>query len=126
MVNIPVVFRMEIWLANMAHIEKHNFEYAIGEKTFTLGMNHYGDLSSKEFASTYNGFLHAAHKTRGFKGGNPYLDHVNADELEVPKEMDWREHGLVTDVKDQGIFWIGPFFRLLVVRFFGRLFEIGL
>jgi cathepsin L len=94
--------RMEIWLANMAHIEKHNFEYALGEKTFTLGMNHYGDLSSKEFASTYNGFLHAEHKTRGFKGGDPYLDHVNADELEVPKEMDWREHGLVTDVKDQG------------------------
>ena len=95
---------MEIWLANMAHIEKHNFEYALGEKTFTLGMNHYGDLSSKEFASTYNGFLHAEHKTRGFKGGDPYLDHVNADEFEVPKEMDWREHGLVTDVKDQGIF----------------------
>merc|ERR1711957_374344 len=93
--------RMEIWLKNMALIEAHNFEYALGMKTFNLGMNHYGDLSSKEFASTYNGFLHREHKARGFKTGQPYMDHMN-DDSELAKEMDWRDHGAVTEVKDQG------------------------
>ena len=50
---------MEQWLSNMAHIEAHNFEYALGHKTFSLGMNHYGDLSSAEFAAQYNGFLNS-------------------------------------------------------------------
>ena len=53
---------MEIWLGNMMHIEKHNFEYALGQKSFSLGMNHYGDLKAEEFAKIYNGFLGLAHK----------------------------------------------------------------
>ena len=43
----------------MLHIEEHNFEYALGRKTYSLGMNHYGDLTSDEFAKTYNGFLNS-------------------------------------------------------------------
>ena len=54
-----VFSRMETWLANMLHIEEHNFEYALGRKTYSLGMNHYGDLTSDEFAKTYNGFLNS-------------------------------------------------------------------
>ena len=50
---------METWLANMLHIEEHNFEYALGRKTYSLGMNHYGDMTSDEFAKTYNGFLNS-------------------------------------------------------------------
>jgi len=89
----------------MAHIEAHNFEYSIGQKSFKLGMNHYGDMNSTEFASTYNGFLHKEHKKRGFKNGIPYLDHMNdSDELE--HSVDWRTKGLVTEVKDQGVSFI--------------------
>lgn len=99
------LYSMEIWLKNMALIETHNFEHALGMKTFTLGMNHYGDLSSTEFASTYNGFLHQTAKKRGYKQGEPYLDHMN-DDAELAKEMDWRDHGLVTEVKDQGMFFV--------------------
>ena len=54
-----IFFRMETWLANMLHIEEHNFEYALGRKTYSLGMNHYGDMTSDEFAKTYNGFLNS-------------------------------------------------------------------
>ena len=43
----------------MLHIEEHNFEYALGRKTYSLGMNHYGDMTSDEFAKTYNGFLNS-------------------------------------------------------------------
>jgi len=93
--------RMEIWLKNMAHIEAHNFEYAMGKHTYSLGMNHYGDMTSEEFVKIHNGFLHQEHKKRGFQGGEPYLDHMN-ENIELPKEVDWRTEGLVTEVKDQG------------------------
>lgn len=93
--------RMETWLKNMAHIEAHNFEYSMGQKSFKLGMNHYGDMNSTEFASTYNGFLHKEHKLRGFKNGIPYMDHMN-DDTELEHSVDWRTKGLVTEVKDQG------------------------
>ena len=92
---------MEIWLKNMAHIEAHNFEYAMGKHTYSLGMNHYGDMTSEEFVKIHNGFLHQEHKKRGFQGGEPYLDHMN-ENIELPKEVDWRTEGLVTEVKDQG------------------------
>ena len=53
---------MEIWLENMMHIEQHNFQYALGHKSFSLGMNHYGDLRSDEFGRIFNGFLGLEHK----------------------------------------------------------------
>jgi len=92
------VSRMEQWLANMAHIETHNFEYALGHKTYSLGMNHYGDLSSTEFAAQYNGFLNSK---RGMHVGEDYTEH-NEDDDVLQKTVDWRTEGAVSDVKDQG------------------------
>ena len=89
---------MEQWLANMAHIETHNFEYALGHKTYSLGMNHYGDLSSTEFAAQYNGFLNSK---RGMHVGEDYTEH-NEDDDVLQKTVDWRTEGAVSDVKDQG------------------------
>ena len=90
---------MEQWLANMAHIETHNFEYALGHKTYSLGMNHYGDLSSTEFAAQYNGFLNSK---RGMHVGEDYTEHNEDDEDVLQKTVDWRTEGAVSDVKDQG------------------------
>lgn len=95
------VQRMENWLKNMAHIEKHNFEYAIGQKTFKLGMNHYGDMTSKEFGAMVNGFKPSKKSPKFKSQDNLYTDHLT-DKEEIAKEVDWREHGLVTEVKDQG------------------------
>ena len=71
---------MEQWLANMAHIESHNFNYALGHKTYSLGMNHYGDLSSTEFAAQYNGFLNSK---RGMHLGEDYTEHEEDDKARV-------------------------------------------
>lgn len=95
------IVRMENWLKNMAHIEQHNFEYAIGQKTFKLGMNHYGDMTSKEFGEIYNGFKPNKKSPKFKTQGELYKDHLDEKE-EIAKEVDWRDHGLVTEVKDQG------------------------
>jgi len=94
------ISRMETWLANMLHIEEHNFEYALGRKTYSLGMNHYGDLTSDEFAKTYNGFLN---DKKGIHKGLLHTAHqdVSDEELEA-HNVDWRTEGAVSDVKDQG------------------------
>merc|ERR1712080_621665 len=72
------VDRMETWLANMARIEEHNFEYALGHKTYSMAMNHYGDLKPSEFTKVYNGFLNAK---KGLHVGETYSAHLG-DTLE--------------------------------------------
>jgi len=92
--------RMEIWLENMMHIEQHNFQYALGHKSFSLGMNHYGDLRSDEFGRIFNGFLGLEHK--GMHTGEEYSDHLADQTTDFEKNIDWRDQGAVSDVKDQG------------------------
>ena len=109
----------------MAHIEAHNFEYALGHKTFSLGMNHYGDLSSAEFAAQYNGFLNSKKvivfaseslvivfdsNLKGMHVGESYTEHEGDEVLE--KTVDWRTEGAVSDVKDQGKVFIFLILRL--------------
>ena len=62
-------------------------------------MNHYGDLSSTEFAAQYNGFLNSK---RGMHVGEDYTEHNEDDEDVLQKTVDWRTEGAVSDVKDQG------------------------
>ena len=94
---------MEIWLENAALIEAHNYEHSLGHKTFTLAMNHYGDLTSHEFAQAFNTFRKPAEDS--FIGGTPYLEHFS-DRQKLNHHIDWRNHGFVTPVKDQGNFRI--------------------
>lgn len=93
------ITRMEIWLENAALIEAHNYEHSLGHKTFTLAMNHYGDLTSHEFAQAFNTFRKPAEDS--FIGGTPYLEHFS-DRQKLNHHIDWRNHGFVTPVKDQG------------------------
>lgn len=94
---------MEIWLENAALIEAHNYEHSLGHKTFTLAMNHYGDLTSHEFAQAFNTFRKPAEDS--FIDGTPYLEHFS-DRQKLNHHIDWRNHGFVTPVKDQGNFRI--------------------
>jgi len=96
------VERMETWLANMARIEEHNFEYALGHKTYSMAMNHYGDLKPAEFTKVYNGFLNSK---KGLHVGETYSAHLGDaldEDLDHGKGIDWRKEGAVSDVKDQG------------------------
>lgn len=78
----------------MKFIEAHNAKHAAGEKTFTVGVNQYADMTNEEFR-TRNGFK------RSFKVRAPAV-HEDISVSALPDTVDWTTKGLVTPVKDQG------------------------
>jgi len=94
------MFRMKIWIQNKIKIEKHNQAASLGEETYTLAMNQFGDLLHHEFVSMVNGYKYnVTTNTRPVLGAT-FLPPAHVDSL--PENVDWREHGAVTPVKNQG------------------------
>lgn len=83
--------RYSIWKDNLVTIAKHNMD---AEKHgYTLGMNEFGDLTTEEFIEMYNGFTMTFNSTMKVR----YDPLFKADE-----NVDWRDKGAVTAVKNQG------------------------
>ncbi|KAL1783943.1 cathepsin L1-like [Sigmodon hispidus] len=83
-----------VWENNKKMIELHNEDYAKGKHGFSLEMNAFGDLTNTEFKLLMTGF-----QSMGTKEMNVFEEPLVGD---VPKSVDWRDHGYVTSVKDQG------------------------
>jgi cathepsin L len=90
-------FRMKVYLENRHRIAQHNRRQANGLKSYTLGMNKYGDIMHHEFTKTMNGYKLAKDAVK--HNGSAFLTPKN---IQVPDSVDWREEGYVTPVKDQG------------------------
>merc|ERR1712029_178044 len=64
--------RKSIFAANLERIEKHNAEHAEGKHSYWLGVNQFADLTN------------------------------DLSYMAAPSSYDWRDHGAVTPVKNQG------------------------
>ncbi|XP_053157468.1 procathepsin L-like isoform X2 [Hemicordylus capensis] len=91
-------FRRAIWEKNLAMVEQHNREEALGEHTYRMGMNQFSDWTDEEFNERMSCFSppDLAEET----GGNETI-FQESDTLEIPKWINWRAKGYVTPVKDQ-------------------------
>ncbi|KAL1814991.1 hypothetical protein ACET3Z_017565 [Daucus carota] len=86
--------RFEIFKDNLMHIDETNKKIS----SYWLGLNEFADLSHEEFKEKYLG-LKVDLSTR--RESNPE-DFIYKDVVDLPKSVDWRKKGAVTNVKNQG------------------------
>jgi C1A family cysteine protease len=83
--------RFQIFKENLNQIKNHNSD---SNKTFTMGINQFADLTPDEFKPYIE--FNSYDKRNAFD-----CDSFISDAL-LPESMDWRKHGAVTPIKDQG------------------------
>ncbi|KAK7880626.1 hypothetical protein WMY93_032736 [Mugilogobius chulae] len=87
--------RRALWEEKLLYINTHNLEASLGLHTYTVAMNHLGDLSDEEVSQMY-GTLRVPSDLEM----EPYAEFP--EDVAAPASVDWRKSGRVTTVKNQG------------------------
>jgi len=90
--------RFTQWTKNKNFVDAHNIDFMAGRKTHTVGMNKFADLTSAEFANLY---LSQVSDLAGPHAPMCTPSSIAANST-APASADWRDHGAVVGVKDQG------------------------
>mmetsp|Transcript_32890 Transcript_32890/g.92428 ORF Transcript_32890/g.92428 Transcript_32890/m.92428 type:complete len:344 (+) Transcript_32890:96-1127(+) len=86
--------RLEAFADNLEFIERENSK----GRSYTLGLNHFADMTSEEFAMGYMGYK----PSKKPWGGLPYLGSHEVGNVTLPDAVDWTQKGAVTTAKNQG------------------------
>jgi len=85
--------RYQTWKKATTEIDIHNAQY---DKTFEQGVNQFTDMTDEEFAADYlSGYQP---RPESDEDTTPWLPSNEP----IPNAVDWREHGMVTEIKNQG------------------------
>ncbi|XP_015934096.1 cysteine protease XCP2 [Arachis duranensis] len=87
------LLRFEVFKDNLKHIDERNKALT----NYWLGLNEFADLTHQEFRNKYLGLkIDHSSATRRDSSQFAYRD------VDLPKSVDWRKKGAVTQVKNQG------------------------
>merc|ERR1712045_58016 len=86
-------YRKGIFAANLAKINQHNVEHANGEHSWTMGVNQFTDLTHDEFM---------AMNTLSIPDMPAAPKKYSMQAKSMASNVDWRDSGAVTAIKDQG------------------------
>ena len=89
--------RKLIFTSNLEFILRHNELYKRGLQNFTVGLNHFADLTNQEYREFYTGL-----KTNGNEplGKSPQIQYAS-NKSNLPDTVDWTTKGVVTPIKQQ-------------------------
>ncbi|EOX91528.1 Granulin repeat cysteine protease family protein [Theobroma cacao] len=90
--------RFDIFKDNLKFIDEHNSN---NNRTYKLGLNKFADLTNQEYRSKFLG-TRSDPRRRVMKSKNPSQRYAFRAGDSLPESVDWREHGSVNPVKDQG------------------------
>ena len=90
--DAPICFPSQVYANNKAYVARHMKEHAAGKHTFTVALNKFADLTRQEFSSMFNGLK--------MDSNTPHKTYTSLGQ-EVPSSLDWRQHDVVTHVKQQ-------------------------
>lgn len=95
-------FRMKIFMENRKKIAKHNSRFERGEVGYKLSLNEYGDMLHYEFAEIMNGFNRTKNRHNLEQSKSVGATYISPANVKIPDQVDWRDKGAVTEVKNQG------------------------
>ncbi|XP_031481813.1 low-temperature-induced cysteine proteinase-like [Nymphaea colorata] len=87
--------RFKIFKDNLLYIDRHN----VGDHSYELGLNQFSDLTNDEYRSIY---LHPKVEENKLRSPSPSQRYEVQEGEELPEWIDWRDLGVVAEVKDQG------------------------
>jgi cathepsin L len=90
--------RRNIFARHLKAIAINNYLHSKGLKSFTMGVNEFADLDTSEFVKLMTGYM--SRNTSDDLSGSAFLSPEVSFTLE--DEVDWRDKGYVTEVKNQG------------------------